>query len=88
MWFPECSLFGSKNTLQKRLFGTTEDSVRCSEFRGGRLSEVANVRLVNILPMRRDADIDPGSPDRVGATPSDPPFTKRLNSWDFQSVTI
>jgi len=24
--------------------------------------------------------IDPGSPDSVGLTPSDPPFTKRLNS--------
>ena len=33
-----------KNTLQKR-FGT-KDSVRCSEFRGGRFSEVANVLQV------------------------------------------
>ena len=41
MWFPECPLFGGKNTLQKR-FGT-KDSVRCSEFRGGRFSEVASV---------------------------------------------
>ena len=44
MWFPECPLFGGKNTLQKR-FGT-KDSVRCSEFRGGRFSEVANVLQV------------------------------------------
>ena len=44
MWFPECPLFGGKNTLQKR-FGT-EDSVRCSEFGGGRFSEVANVLQV------------------------------------------
>ena len=41
VWFPECPLFGGKNTLQK-CFGT-KDSVRCSEFRGGRFSEVANV---------------------------------------------
>ena len=33
-----------KNMLQKR-FGT-KDSVRCSEFRGGRFSEVANVLQV------------------------------------------
>ena len=33
VWFPECPLFGGKNTLQK-CFGT-KDSVRCSEFRGG-----------------------------------------------------
>ena len=33
-----------KNTWQKR-FGT-KDSVRCSEFRGGRFSEVANVLQV------------------------------------------
>ena len=44
VWFPECPLFGGKNTLQKR-FGT-KDSVRCSEFRGGRFSEVANVLQV------------------------------------------
>ena len=44
MWFPECPLFGGKNTLQKR-FGT-KDSVHCSEFRGGRFSEVANVLQV------------------------------------------
>ena len=44
MWFPECPLFGGKNTLQKR-FGT-KDSVRCSEFGGGRFSEVANVLQV------------------------------------------
>ena len=44
MWFPECPLFGGKNTLQKR-FGT-EDGVRCSEFGGGRFSEVANVLQV------------------------------------------
>ena len=44
MWFPECPLFGGKNTLQKR-FGT-KDSVRCPEFRGGRFSEVANVLQV------------------------------------------
>ena len=44
VWFPECPLFGGKNTLQKR-FGT-EDSVRCSEFGGGRFSEVANVLQV------------------------------------------
>ena len=44
MWFPERPLFGGKNTLQKR-FGT-KDSVRCSEFRGGRFSEVANVLQV------------------------------------------
>ena len=36
--------FGGKNTLQKH-FGT-KDSVRCSEFRGGRFSEVANVLQV------------------------------------------
>ena len=44
VWFPECSLFGDKNTLRKR-FGA-KDSVRCSEFRGGRFSEVANVLQV------------------------------------------
>ena len=44
VWFPECPLFGGKNTLHKR-FGT-KDSVRCSEFRGGRFSEVANVLQV------------------------------------------
>ena len=44
VWFPECPLFGGKNTWQKR-FGT-KDSVRCSEFRGGRFSEVANVLQV------------------------------------------
>ena len=44
VWFPECPLFGGKNTLQKR-FGS-KDSVRCSEFRGGRFSEVANVLQV------------------------------------------
>ena len=44
VWFPECPLFGGKNTLQKR-FGT-KDSVHCSEFRGGRFSEVANVLQV------------------------------------------
>ena len=38
------AIFGGKNTLQKR-FGT-EDSVRCSEFGGGRFSEVANVLQV------------------------------------------
>ena len=43
-WFPECPLFGGKNTLQNR-FGT-KDTVRCSEFRGGRFSEVANVLQV------------------------------------------
>ena len=43
--FPECPLFGGKNTLQKR-FGTY-DSVRCPEFRGGRFSEVANVLQVS-----------------------------------------
>ena len=41
VWFPECALFGGKNTWQKR-FGTKR-SVRCSEFRGGRFSEIANV---------------------------------------------
>ena len=45
VWFPECPLFGGKNTWQKR-FGTT-DSVRCPEFRGGRFSEVANVLQVS-----------------------------------------
>ena len=44
VWFPECPLFGGKNTWQKR-FGT-KDSVRCSEFRGGRFLEVANVLQV------------------------------------------
>ena len=44
MWFPECPLFGGKNTLRKR-FGT-KDSVRCSEFGGSRFSEVANVLQV------------------------------------------
>ena len=44
VWFPECPLFGGKNTWQKR-FGT-KDSVRCSEFRGGRFSEVASVLQV------------------------------------------
>ena len=46
VWFPECPLFGGKNTCtsQKR-FGT-KNSVRCSEFRGGRFSEVANVLQV------------------------------------------
>ena len=44
VWFPECPVFGGKNTLQIR-FGT-KDSVRCSEFRGGRFSEVANVLQV------------------------------------------
>ena len=44
MWFPECPLFEGENTLQKH-FGT-KDSVRCSEFRGGRFSEVANVLQV------------------------------------------
>ena len=44
VWFPECPLFGDKNTLRKR-FGA-KDSVRCSEFRGGRFSEVANVLQV------------------------------------------
>jgi len=39
VWFPERPLFRGKNTLQKR-FGT-KDSVRCSEFGGGRFSEVA-----------------------------------------------
>jgi len=42
VWFPECTLFGGKNTLQKR-FGT-KDSVHCSEFGG--VSEVANVLQV------------------------------------------
>ena len=42
--FSECPLSGGENTLQKR-FGT-KDSVRCSEFRGGRFSEVANVLQV------------------------------------------
>ena len=40
----KCPLFGGKNTLQK-CFGT-KDSVCCSEFRGGRFSEVANVLQV------------------------------------------
>ena len=44
VWFPECPLFGDKNTLRKR-FGA-KDSVRCLEFRGGRFSEVANVLQV------------------------------------------
>ena len=44
VWFPECPLFGGKNTLQK-CFGT-KDSVRYLEFRGGRFSEVANVLQV------------------------------------------
>ena len=44
VWFPECPLFGGKNTLQNR-FGT-KDSVRCSEFGGGRFWEVANVLQV------------------------------------------
>ena len=44
VWFPECPLFGGKNTLHK-CFGS-KDSVRCSEFRGGRFSEVANVLQV------------------------------------------
>jgi len=44
VWFPECPLFGGKNMLHKR-FGT-KDSVRCSEFGGGRFSEVANVLQV------------------------------------------
>ena len=43
--FPECPLFGGKNTLQKR-FGTY-NSVRCPEFRGGRFSEVSNVLQVS-----------------------------------------
>jgi len=47
VWFPECPLFGSKNTLQKRF--ATKDSVRCSEFGGGRFSEVANVLQVWIF---------------------------------------
>ena len=42
--FPECPLFGGKNTLQKR-FGTY-DSVRCPEYRGGRFSEDANVSQI------------------------------------------
>ena len=41
VWFPECPLFGGINTLQK-CFGT-KDSVRCSELREGRFSEVASV---------------------------------------------
>ena len=44
MWFPESTLFGGKNTLQKR-FGT-RDSVRFSEFVGGHFSEVAHVLQV------------------------------------------
>ena len=43
--FPECPLFGGKNTLQKR-FGAY-DNVCCPEFRGGRFSEVANVLQVS-----------------------------------------
>ena len=45
-WFPECPLFGGKYMLQKR-FGT-KDSVCCSEFRGGRFSEVANVHVLQV----------------------------------------
>ena len=44
VWFPECPLFGGKNTSQKR-FGT-KDSVRCLEFRSGCFSEVASVLQV------------------------------------------
>ena len=44
VWFPECPLFGGKNTLQKH-FGT-KDNVRCSEFGGGCFSDVANVLQV------------------------------------------
>ena len=44
VWFPECPLFGGKNTLQEH-FGT-KDSVRCSEFGGGRFWEVVNVLQV------------------------------------------
>ena len=36
-----CSLFRGKNVRKKR--GGDAKSVRCSEFRGGRFSEVANV---------------------------------------------
>ena len=36
-----CSLFRGKNVRKKR--GGDAESVRCSEFRGGRFSEVANV---------------------------------------------
>ena len=39
------SLRLAPNTLQKR-FGTKDNSVRCSEFRGGRFLEVANVLQV------------------------------------------
>ena len=38
--FPECALFGVKIHFE------TRDSVRCSEFRGGRFSEVAIVLQV------------------------------------------
>ena len=44
VWFLECPLFGGKNMLQTR-FGA-KNSVRCSEFRGVRFSEVANVLQV------------------------------------------
>ena len=45
VWFPECPLFGGKKKHLQKRFGT-KDSVRCSEFRGGRFSEVANVLQV------------------------------------------
>ena len=40
--FPECPLFGGKNNMLQKRFGTY-DNVRFPEFRGGRFSEVANV---------------------------------------------
>ena len=45
VWFPECPLFGGKIRCKNTL-GPCEDSVRCSEFGGGRFSEVANVLQV------------------------------------------
>ena len=41
VWFPECSLFGGK--VRGKSTSLTKDSVGCSEFRGDRFSEVANV---------------------------------------------
>ena len=45
--FPECPLFGGRNTWQKRL--ETMDSVHCPEFRGGRFSG-SNRYLREIFP--------------------------------------
>ena len=42
--FPECPLFGGKNTLHKCF--VTKKNVRYLEFRGDRFSEVANVLQV------------------------------------------